>query len=361
MKDKNSTSSNALSIKKNAGWFILFLAIASLSIYAVTAQNEGFSLSDFGEYILDSDPIYISLALLSMLGFILFEGLAVITICRSVGYARRIRDGFVYSSADICLSAITPSASGGQPASIWFMMKDGIPATISVVSLVANLAFYTISISVIGTIAFICAPDLLSGYSVASQILIISGYVILTLLAVLFVLILFKEKLVYSVASGVIKLLVKLKLVKNPDKLNYKLGESMKLYKECSEMILKSKRVMAVALLFNLMQRALQITVTLLVYLSSGGEISKAGQVWFAQAFTVVGANCIPIPGAMGVSDYLLLDGFSGIMTSESAVHLALLSRALSFYSMVLICGMVIAVKYVIITKNKLRHKEISR
>ncbi len=348
-------------MRKNAGWLILFVLIAVLSIYAVTAQSDNFSLSDFWGYIISSDPIYITLALVSMLGFIFFEGLAVITICKAVGYKRNIGDGIVYSASDICLSAITPSASGGQPASIWFMMKDGIPATISVVSLVANLAFYTISISVIGTVTFICAPDLLLCGSIASQILIIFGYVILTLLASLFVLVLFKERMVYSSISGIIRLLVRIRLIKNPDRLNYKLNESMKLYKKCAEMILKNKTAMLLAFIFNLLQRALQITVTLLVFLSSGGTLENAASVWFAQAYTVVGANCIPVPGSIGVSDYLLLDGLGNIMSNEAAVHLALLSRAVSFYSMVVICGIIITVKYIVITKNKLKHKEMQK
>ncbi len=46
-----------------------------------------------------------------------FEGEALREIVFHMGYPTKHKDAFVYSAADIYFSAITPSASGGQPAS----------------------------------------------------------------------------------------------------------------------------------------------------------------------------------------------------------------------------------------------------
>jgi len=53
----------------------------------------------------------------------------------------------------------------------------------------------------------------------------------------------------------------------------------------------------------------------------------------------VLGTNTVPIPGAMGISDYMMLDAFGTIMPEAFAVNLVLLSRAVSFYFCVIICG----------------------
>ena len=53
----------------------------------------------------------------------LFEGEALREIVFHMGYPTKHKDAFVYSAADIYFSAITPSASGGQPASAFFMIK----------------------------------------------------------------------------------------------------------------------------------------------------------------------------------------------------------------------------------------------
>ena len=58
------------------------------------------------------------------------------------------------------------------------------------------------------------------------------------------------------------------------------------------------------------------------------------------QSFAVIGSNCVPIPGAMGVADYLMLDGFEAFLPPDLVVSMELLSRSISFYACVLLCGL---------------------
>ena len=55
----------------------------------------------------------------------------------------------------------------------------------------------------------------------------------------------------------------------------------------------------------------------------------------------------------MGVSDYLLLDGLRDMMSNDMAVKLELLSRSLSFYSCVIISGIIVVVGYAIDKKRR--------
>ena len=78
----------------------------------------------------------------------------------------------------------------------------------------------------------------------------------------------------------------------------------------------------------------------------------EAVELWFWQGFVVLGSNCIPIPGAMGVSDYLMLDGFRNLMSEAQAVNLELLSRSFSFYICVIICGISTFIQYLVVKKR---------
>ena len=95
------------------------------------------------------------------------------------------------------------------------------------------------------------------------------------------------------------------------------------------------------AFLCNLLQRASVISVSLCVFLAGGGAARDAVRVWAVQCCAVIGSNTVPIPGAMGVSDYLMLDGFGSLMSPERVVNFELLSRSVSFYTCVLLCGAV--------------------
>jgi hypothetical protein len=92
-------------------------------------------------------------------------------------------------------------------------------------------------------------------------------------------------------------------------------------------------------------------------YLAAGGNPAHASDIWAVQCYTSLGANCIPIPGAMGVSDYLMLDGFQNF--TADPVSLELFSRSISFYSCVLLCGLLVIVAHLIgSTKDKHHNKE---
>ena len=74
-------------------------------------------------------------------------------------------DGTVYGGADVYFSAITPSASGGQPASAYFMIRDGIPGYAATVALLINLVMYTLSLLTIGLLCMILKYPLLKNFS----------------------------------------------------------------------------------------------------------------------------------------------------------------------------------------------------
>ena len=113
--------------KKRIVLSCFFIVLAILTILAVTFGNDSFSFKEFVSFLRNANYIYIVLAFFAVIIYILFEGLAIRSIASSFGYKKRVRDAFVYSSADIYFSAITPSASGGQPMTAYIMYKDKIP------------------------------------------------------------------------------------------------------------------------------------------------------------------------------------------------------------------------------------------
>ncbi len=357
LKEKKNGSS-APDMKKTLCLMALFIVIAAASVYTVAAQSMEFSAMDFLRYVKNANWLYLVYAVVCMLGFILFEGLAVLAICRVLGYRRGLRSGIIYSASDIYFSAITPSATGGQPVSMWFMIKDGVSGTASLVALVVNVGIYTVARLLVGVVALAINPEMFFGFTPTAKTLIVCGFAILVVLAVFFVLILYKERWVHGIAAAGLKILSKLRLVKYPGRLNRKLQKSTAKYKECSALIGKHKGMMLLALLLNLLQRMSQITVTTFACLAVGGDWGQAADAWLVQAYTAVGSNCVPVPGAMGVSDYILLDGLDNMMARESAVHLELLARSISFYSMIVICGIAVLWQYLIILRNKRVKKE---
>lgn len=349
----NSLEKTPFGRKKQILLILLFSTIALLSIWAVAAQSREFSLGDFADYIQEASVAWLLAAIACMLGFILFEALALQVLCNAWGQKRTFGQNYIYAASDIYFSSITPSATGGQPASAFFMMKDGMGGMQATAILVANLCMYTLSIVVISVTVLILGFPIFLQYSVISQILIVCGFLIQLGLLAFFFMILKHEHLLHRMCSGVLRFLCKLRILRSYEDKQMQLDAYMENYRYQAKMVTQHPRALLKCFLFNFLQRLSQISVTMFVYLATAGKVAAdVLGVWARQSFVVTGANCIPVPGAMGISDYMMLDGFRSIMEESQAVNLELLSRSLSFYICVLICGVSTVIQYLRIRKR---------
>lgn len=343
----NGKKNDGIASKNKLIWSLLFIVIAAATVFTVISTNKSFSFSSFFGYIRQSNPVWMSLALISSFGFIFFEGAALRAACKPFSDVKGIGSFVSYSASDIYFSAITPSATGGQPACAYLMIQDGLPGMPVTAILLANLTMYTLSLIVIGAAVIIFFPDLLSSFGLIPKIFIISGLIIQCGLMMLFVVLLKSKKLLHKICSVVLHIPAKLHIIKNEEEKQKKLSNRMDEYVRSIEILSGKRKMLLKVFIFNLLQRISYISTTVFAFLSAGGSFEHIGKLWALQGYAVLGSNSVPIPGAMGVSDYLMLGGFKLIMSEQSATNLELLSRGLSFYVCVILCGVITVVKYI--------------
>ena len=340
---------------KRALWSLLFLVLAALSVWTVTSQAKGFSPKHFMEYLNNNNPWWLGAAFLAMLAYIGFDALMVGCLLRGFGYPRSFPKCVSYAAADLYFSAITPSATGGQPMEAFFMVKDGVPAIISTVVMLTYLLLYTLSIVIIGLLCLVLVPSSFLAFGTLGRVFIIVGAVIQLALAFLYALLLWNKNLLRKILNGGLWLLTKLRIVRNPEKRREKLRATMDQYAQATAMLKGRRRLLLKTLLLNLAHRGSQILVTVFCFLAGGGSLRLVPKLFAMQSNVVIGAYCIPIPGSMGVTDLLMVDGFSSLMSESQAANLELLARAVSFYICILLCGIIVLVKYAMMRLRKNR------
>ncbi len=334
--------------QKKIFWAFFSMALAVFTIWMVYKRSEGLSVKDIIAAASGANKIWFGLAILASAFFIWFEGVAILSILKGAGYKRNQFQGLIYSTSDIYFSAITPSATGGQPASAYFMMKDGIPGGVVTATLILNLMMYTISIVVLGICAVIIHPGVFFGFSKVSKILIVCGFTALTVLASIFMLILRKGEKFFDILARFLTFLHKKKIIKKLDKKLTKLEKVKTDYSSCAEIISAKPNILLKAFMWNYLQRGFQVMVPMLIHLSLGGKLADALKLFTSQCLITIGYNFVPVPGAMGIADYLMVDGFSGIMGREAAFELEMLSRGLTFYICVSVSGIITLIGYLI-------------
>lgn len=333
-------------------WFAVFIILVVLTMYTIINGSSTFSFEGFVRYLSVADPFWMAAAVGCMLLYILIEGFSIKYLTNFLGSHVTVRRGFLYSAADIFFSAITPSATGGQPASAFFMMRHSIPASVTAMSLLINIALYTVSIIFIGAVCIIFSPSTFVRFGSFSRFLIICGFAIQIACVVTFALLVYKDRIMYSIADKVLVVAKKLHLAKHVERKRKKLEKSALEYKECSKAVKNHFGVIVKAFLLNVLQRVAQIGVTVCVYIASCNSVDMVGEVVATQGCVILGSNAVPVPGAVGVADYLFFEGFDGIV-HDNLVNLELLSRGISFYVCIILCITVVAVCYFTDRKRK--------
>ena len=332
----------AMAKNKKLIWTILSLLLAAMTIWAVLSQLGEMPLRSLAETVREADARYLAAAVVCGALFVVLEGEAIRCLLRGAGYPRRLRSGLLYSAADVYFSAVTPSASGGQPASALFMMGDGVPAGVVTATLIVNLVMYTFSVVLLGLGAAATSFGLLRGFRLLSRILIAVGFAILAGLTLFFFALLGNGDAVFGALRNLSRLLHRWKLLPRLDNILRRLDHAQQDYDECAALFRGQTAMLLRAFILNFLQRASQIAVPMFTYLALGGSAAVAPKVYASQCFVTIGYNCVPVPGAMGVADYLMVDAFTDLVGREEALHLEVLSRSISFYICVAVSGLIV-------------------
>lgn len=338
--------------RKKLFWVLFFVLLMIGSIGLIVGFNKEFSLKMFLTFLKSTNVWFVIFSILVTIFYVLAEGWSIVTVAKAFGYSFKKSDALYYAAADIYFSAVTPSASGGQPASAYFMLKDGVSGPVITVSLLYTLFMYSITIIVLNVFILVVHPSIFMHLDWMAQLLIVIGFVVQSFFLFLFYGLLYKDKFLKKISVWGLNLLYKIHFIKNRDEKLKKLDEVMEKYQASSKMIQGKKKLLIKIFLFNLLQRFCQIGVIILVFLATSGSLSEVFDIFAIECLVIMGAYSVPIPGAMGVTDYLMLNGFLRLMPMEQAVNLELLSRGVSFYFCILGCGLLVVIRYLKIKRS---------
>lgn len=336
-------------------WMLVALLLVVLTFRTVLRMSSELSLRGLAEALRTADRGWLALSLLAALGFIVLEGEALLMILRVFGCRRSHGEGLLYSAADIYFSAVTPSASGGQPASAYFMLRSGVPGAMVTVTLLVNLIAYTTATLTAGVLALALRFDVFLALGRGPKLLVLLGFALLTVLTAMFYGLLRHGEQLYQAGAWGLRVLLRLRLLRDDAAALEKLRGMVDQYKDCARQTEGKRASMFAVYLLDLGQRLAQISVSTLVHLALGGAPDAARGVWTVSALAQIGSNCLPVPGGMGFADYLLYHGFLQFLPREAALRLELISRSMSFYLCMVLCGLVSLAGYLTLRKKKVK------
>ncbi len=343
-------------VKKQLANILFVVLLLVLTIYILSKNTGELNFSNIKNFFFSAKIEYLVLAFCCWLLFILFEAISLDVILNKFGYKPRFISSIAYTTADTYYSAITPSATGGQPASAFYMVRDGISGGTTGFSLIFNLIGYTLAILIIGSVAMIFGFDTFLQLSAFVKTLIILGFVSQILLLSFFVLCICKASLVKKFCYGMVNFLSKIRIVRRKDKWLGKIDGVIDKYSSCYEELKKHKKILLPVVVLNVAQRSSQVMIS--CFVCKAGIDCSFWEVFILQSLVLLGYNSIPLPGGSIAYEYLYLNIF-GLFFSESFIVVAvMITRIIAYYLNMLISG-IFTICYHLFYKKEKVIKEI--
>lgn len=342
--------SNKPSLKKQLVNISVLLALIGFTFFVIFRNSDGFSIYSVGDFISAIHWPFLLGALICMVLNIGYKGLSIALLSHTLGYKKGLRRNYAYASADIYFSAITPSATGGQPASAYYMVKDGIPISHTGAILSVNLLMYTASLIVLAAITFAVRPGLflnIDSWIVKACILI--GLLVQLLFLSVYVMIMISERVVIRIATWLINIASVLHIVKHKDMYIGRIQDAVRRFKMSIQLLGHSKKALIGSFLLNFVERITYISIGVLIFYGAKYNIPElAGvkvsvlDVYALEAYCWFGAYSVPLPGAVGASEAIFNNIFSMIISNAVLLSATMVTtRGVNFYISFIFAGIV--------------------
>lgn len=306
-------------------------------------------IDEIKSYIKDANWFFWIIGAVFVLIFILGESVIFKYLLSALGYRESLWNCSLYSFVGFFFSCVTPSASGGQPMQAWFMKRNGVPVHSSTLALLIVTINYKAVLLIYGFGLIIFKPAGIYGMLSDAMPWIYLGLALNVVVVLLMITLAIKPKVTETIVMWIFGSLSKIFKKRKFYIIEKKAEKAMKDYAVRSKNLMKHKALMARVLGITFLQRTVLFFVTYLVIVSFGYTgIGPLTTTWL-QGLISLAVDMLPLPGGMGVSEYIFNLIFRPVLGSGLTTPALIVSRGLAYYTQLIISAIMTVVAYIVI------------
>ncbi len=314
---------------------IIVSAVFILTLYYVFAGED---ITELAQSIRSCNWGWLVPACGLVVFFIWGESQVIWYMLKQYGYLRGRFHCFLVSAVGFFFCAVTPSASGGQPMQIYFLSKMKVPVSVSTIILMVVTITYKMVLVVVQVFILMFCRGLTEQY-LGDVLYIIYLGMFLNIVGIGgLVLFVACPGIVRMLARLAVRILLKMRMIKAAGRVPEKVERAIDHYHHASDFLKGNFRMLANVQLFTFVQRFALFLVTCCVYWS----LSLKGTAWsdiiLLQSTISLSVDMLPMPGGMGISEYLFEQIFQPVFGDMMLTGLVL-SRGISFYVQLAVCA----------------------
>lgn len=327
--------------KKKRIWSIIFLLINVVIVVIILMQ-----LINSDNYApltsIDLNFLWLFAGLCAFGALVLFDQFRFYILIKKTTKMSRPDLAYKVGAYGKYYDFITPFSTGGQPFQIYYLSSRGLKAgdavSIPIAKYIAQQVIFIVFSAIMIIMGFTAFRDFLPFDADYSQWVMLACWIgfICNLALVLLVVLLSIGSFGKKFVLGILKLLCKIKLIKNYDEKYAKLMQLVEDYQRTFKFFAKSPKMLVVILFTSLLSFIVQYSVPFFIFCAFGGTPNFND--WFMMLIVAImielAASFIPMPGGSGVAEVSFTVMFASSFQSASFWAL-LFWRLLVYYSFI--------------------------
>lgn len=292
---------------------------------------------------------YLLIAFILLILFWLFRSYPIYTFCKKINKDFKYLSAVQLTLRTQFFNAVTPFATGGQPYQIYHLKQLGIDYASSTSVVIQNFIVYQIALVSLGIVALISNQifDIFKNAELLQR-LIALGFIINALVIILLFVVAFSKKLNKVIISLGIKVLTKLRIVKDKEKKLKEWDEYINRFNKCANILLEDKKTFILNILCNFIALCSLYLIPLFVLYSMGNFTAfTAGASIISCAYIMIIGSFVPIPGATGGIEFGFVQFFGNFITGSKLSAMMLVWRFITYYFAMIVGAIALNIKKV--------------
>lgn len=282
--------------------------------------------------IISMNLLFLVIAVLCMCGYWFLETTALHLTAKSLEPNVKFKDSLFVTMIGQYFNCITPFASGGQPMQVYYYTKRGLTLGSAMTALVSRFIVYQFVLTVYSVVFLVFKLSMFTtGALKGLTFLTIIGFIINTAVIVLLFMVAFFRKPTIKMAHGIVRLLGKLRIIKDVDEKLAFVDNELEQYHENFLFIKKQPVLILKCCALTAVQLFLYFSITYVIYLGFGMSETDLFTITACQSFVLMISSFVPLPGALGAAEGSYAAFFGSIFGTFTAFS-TFVWRCLTFY-----------------------------
>ena len=313
-------------IKKNSA---ILLIITIVVLFFLLKDNMGEIFSTLSKINL----LYLLVAIMLYFAYIISKAY-IIYKCVDEKDKLSFKEAIKHNIITQFFNGITPFSTGGQPMEVYMIAEHNIKVSKATSVTLENFIFYQTALVIYGVIAVVCnwTFNLFPKVALLKH-LVLLGFIINSLVAVGLYAIMLSKTVTKKISNTIIKLLGKLKIIKDTSKAKSSWQEKLEEFHYISKDLLKRKKTFIFGILINLFGlTCLYIIPLFIMYgLPDFTSLNPISAIT-SSAYVLLIGSFVPIPGASGGIEYGFIKFFGNFMPVVILNSLLITWRFITYY-----------------------------